>query len=102
MLILILLDITSKSTSGFVFTLAGGAIARKSVKQTLTTTSTMQAEFIAIYKGACEDLWLKNFLIQTNTMSTIFTVPLKLFCDNSTVVCFTKNNKFQVHWPQVL
>lgn len=84
---------SGKSTSGYVFTLAGGAIAWRSVKQTLTATSTMQAEYIAIYEGACEGLWLKNFLIQTNAVSSIFTVPLKLFCDNSAAVCFTKNNK---------
>ena len=84
---------SGKSTSGYVFTLAGGAIAWRSVKQTLTATSIMQAEFLAIYEGACEGLWLKNFLIQTNAVSTIFTVPLKLFCDNSATMCFTKNNK---------
>lgn len=82
-----------KSTSGYVFMLAGGAIAWKSIKQTLTTTSTMQAEFITIYEGVCEDLWLKNFLIQTNVVDTVVSRPLKIYCDNSTAVCFTKNNK---------
>ena len=33
-----------KSTSGFIFMMAEGAISWKSVKQTLTTTSTMEAE----------------------------------------------------------
>ena len=84
---------SGKSTSGYVFMLAGGAIAWKSVKQTLTTTSTMQAEFIAIYEGVCEGLWLKNFLIQTNVVDTIVSRPLKIYCDNSAAVCFTKNNK---------
>jgi hypothetical protein len=31
-----------KSTSGYIFTLAGGAISWKSSKQTITTSSTMQ------------------------------------------------------------
>ena len=35
-----------KSTSGYIFILAGGAISWRSVKQTLTATSTMEAEFI--------------------------------------------------------
>ena len=30
-----------KSTSGYIFTLVGGAISRKSSKQTVTTSSTM-------------------------------------------------------------
>jgi hypothetical protein len=39
-----------KSTSGYVFTLAGGAISWKSCKQTVTTSSTMYAEFVACYE----------------------------------------------------
>ncbi|KAI4370853.1 hypothetical protein MLD38_019154 [Melastoma candidum] len=38
-----------KSTSGYIFMMAGGAISWKSVKQTLTASSTMQAEFVACY-----------------------------------------------------
>ena len=34
-----------KSTSGYIFILADGAISWRSVKQTLTATSTMEAEF---------------------------------------------------------
>jgi hypothetical protein len=34
-----------KSTSGYVFTLAGGAISWKSSKQTITTTYTMHVEY---------------------------------------------------------
>jgi len=37
-----------KSTSGWIFTLAGGAISWGSKKQTLITNSTMAAEFVAL------------------------------------------------------
>ena len=40
-----------KSTSGYVFTLVGGAISWKSSKQTVTTSSTMYAEFVACYEA---------------------------------------------------
>ena len=36
-----------KSTFGYLFLLAGGAISWKSAKKTITTTSTMEAEFVA-------------------------------------------------------
>jgi hypothetical protein len=36
-----------KSTSGYVFTLAGGAISWRSSKQELVATSMMYTEFIA-------------------------------------------------------
>ena len=41
-----------KSTSGYVFILARGAISWKSVKQTLTASSTMHAEFVACFGAA--------------------------------------------------
>ena len=39
-----------KSTSGYVLILAEWAISWRSVKQTLTASSTMKAEFIACYE----------------------------------------------------
>jgi hypothetical protein len=41
-----------KSTSGYVFTLAGGAISWKSSKQTVTTSSTEYAEFVACFEAS--------------------------------------------------
>jgi len=40
-----------KSTSGYVFTLTGGAISWKSSKQTVIILSTMYAEFVACYEA---------------------------------------------------
>ena len=40
-----------KSTSGYIFTLAGVPILWKSFKQTVTTSSTMYAEFVACYEA---------------------------------------------------
>jgi hypothetical protein len=40
-----------KSMSGYVFTLAGGAISWKSFKQTIIATSTMVAEYVACYEA---------------------------------------------------
>ncbi|KAD5507661.1 hypothetical protein E3N88_15364 [Mikania micrantha] len=52
----------SKSTSGYVFTLGGGAIAWKSSKQTLIARSTMKSEFIALDKAGEEAEWLRQFV----------------------------------------
>ena len=40
-----------KYTSGYIFMLASGAVAWKSTKQTLTASSTMEAEFVACYEA---------------------------------------------------
>ena len=41
-----------RSTSGYIYLLAGGAISWKSAKQTLIASSTMTAEFIACYEAS--------------------------------------------------
>ena len=44
----------SKSTFGFMFTLNGGAISRKSSKQTTNTNSTTDVEYISTSDAAKE------------------------------------------------
>ena len=52
-----------KSTSGFVFTLGGGAISWRSVKQSCTADSTMEAEYVAASEAAKETVSFINFLM---------------------------------------
>ena len=52
----------SKSTSGYLFTLGGGAVSRKSSKQTCIARSTIESEFIALDKAGKEAEWLHHFL----------------------------------------
>jgi transposase InsO family protein len=81
-----------KSTSGYVFMLAGGAISWKSVKQTLTASSTMQAEYVACYEATLQAVWLRNFISRLEIVDSI-SKPLTIYNDNSAAVCFSKNNK---------
>jgi fluoride ion exporter CrcB/FEX len=50
----------------------------ESVKQTLTTFSTMEAEYIACYQASCQAMWLQNFIFGLVIMDTI-AKPLKIF-----------------------
>ncbi|XP_075076763.1 secreted RxLR effector protein 161-like [Nicotiana tabacum] len=50
-----------KSTSSYAFLLNGGAISRKSKKQTCTTLSTMEVEFVTCAYAVQEVVWLKRF-----------------------------------------
>ncbi|XP_073121997.1 secreted RxLR effector protein 161-like [Henckelia pumila] len=52
----------SKSTSGYVFTIGGGAVSWRSSKQTCIARSTMESEFIALDKAGEEAEWLRKFL----------------------------------------
>ena len=52
----------------------------------------MVVEFVACYEATTQALWLRNFIIGLNIADSI-SRPLKIFCDNSAVVFFSKNNK---------
>ena len=52
-----------RSTSGYIFMLTGGAVSWHSAKQTLTTSSTMAAEFVTCYEASNHGIWLRNFII---------------------------------------
>jgi hypothetical protein len=81
-----------KSTSGYIFTLAGGAISWKSSKQTVTTSSTMYAEFVACYEASGQVNWLKKFLPGLKVVDDI-NRPLKVYCDNYPALEYAHNNR---------
>ncbi|RVW62736.1 Retrovirus-related Pol polyprotein from transposon TNT 1-94 [Vitis vinifera] len=70
-----------RSTSGYIFMLARGAVSWKSVKQTLIASSTMEAEFIACYETSNHGIWLRNFIIELRIVDRI-EKPLRINCDN--------------------
>ena len=82
-----------KSTFGYLFMLAGGAISWKSSKQTITATSTMEAEFVACFETIVHGLWLWNFILGLGIVNSI-SKPLKIYCDNFAAVFFSKNDKY--------
>jgi hypothetical protein len=51
-----------KSISGYVFTLAGGAISWSSKKQATIALSTTEAEYIALTQAAKESIWIQGLL----------------------------------------
>ena len=53
----------SKSNSGYMFTLNGGAVCWKSSKQDIIVDSTIEAEYITMAKTTKEGVWMKKFII---------------------------------------
>ena len=80
-----------KSTSGYVFTLGGGAISWRSVKQSCIADSTMEAEYVAACEAAKEAVWLKKFLSDLGVVR-MEQVPITLF---ATIVEWLHNPKIQ-------
>ncbi|RVW39334.1 Retrovirus-related Pol polyprotein from transposon TNT 1-94 [Vitis vinifera] len=81
-----------RSTSGYIYLLAGGAISWRSAKQTLVTSSTMEAEFVACYEASNQGIWLRNFVTGLGVLDGIER-PLKIFCDNKSAVLYSNNNR---------
>ena len=81
-----------RSTSGYVYLLAGGAISWKSVKQTLVTSSTMESEFVACFEASNHAIWLRNFVTGLRIVNGVER-PLKLYCDNRAAVLYANNNR---------
>ncbi|RVW98791.1 Retrovirus-related Pol polyprotein from transposon TNT 1-94 [Vitis vinifera] len=69
------------STTGWVFTLGGGAVSWGSKKQTCISHSTMEAEFIALAANGKEAEWLRDLMMDipftANNVSTV-----SIHCDS--------------------
>ena len=55
----------------------------------------MATEFVACYEASNHGIWLQNFVTGLRVMDGIER-PLKLFCDNKSVVLYSNNNRSSI------
>ncbi|KAL8148289.1 hypothetical protein AgCh_005603 [Apium graveolens] len=79
----------SKSMSGYVFTLNGGAISWKSSKQSTTADSTAEAEYIAASEAAKEAVLMRKFVSELEVVPSV-EEPIVLNCDNNAAIAQAK------------
>jgi hypothetical protein len=79
-----------KSTSGYMFKLAGAAVSWSSKKQTTVALSSTEAEYIAGAHTAKEAIWLRQLLSKLGQG----THPTPLLINNQSAIVITKNPKF--------
>jgi len=53
----------------------------------------MEAEFVACFEAIVQANWLRNFISGLGVVDSI-SKPLKIYCDNSAAVFFSKNDKY--------
>ena len=80
------------ATSGYVFTLGGGAVSWRSCKQTILTRSTMEAELTALETATAEAEWLRDLLMDLPVVEKPLPAIL-MNCDNQTVIVKVNNSK---------
>ncbi|KAM0914498.1 hypothetical protein ACQ4PT_011485 [Festuca glaucescens] len=70
----------SKSQTGYVFMVNGGAGSWRSKKQATTAQSTMDSEYIAASDAVNEAVWLRKFIIELGVFPSMHD-PVILYCD---------------------
>ncbi|GKB03339.1 retrovirus-related pol polyprotein from transposon TNT 1-94 [Tanacetum coccineum] len=82
----------SRSQSGWVFLLNGGAVTWKSSKQDTVADSTYESKYIAVCETSKEAIWMKNFIRDLRVVPTVQD-PIEKFCNNESAVALTKEPK---------
>ena len=82
---------TRRSTTGYVFCLANGAITWSSQRQKLVTLSTTEAEYVAASAATRESIWLRKLLFGIGCPCVKETT---LFVDNQSAIQLVKNPVF--------
>jgi hypothetical protein len=80
------------ATSGYVFSLGGGAVSWKSCKQTILTWSTMEAELTALDTATVEAEWLHKLLMDLPVVENPI-LAISINCDNETVIVKVNSSK---------
>ncbi|GMJ14768.1 hypothetical protein HRI_005146000 [Hibiscus trionum] len=80
----------SKSTTGYVFTIVGGAVSWVSKLQSVVATSTTEAEYVAATQASKEAIWLKMLLEELEHKQE----NVSLFCDSQSALHLARNPAF--------
>ena len=83
----------SKSQSGYVFILNGGAVSWCSSKQSIVAGSTCEAEYIAALEAANEGVWMKEFISDLGVIPSA-SGPMKILGDNTGAIALAKKSRF--------
>src|SRR6266516_7967274 len=83
----------SKSQTGYVFLLNGGAVSWCSSKHSVVAGSTCEAEYIAASEAANEGVWMKEFISDLGVIPNA-SGPIKIFCNNTGAIALAKESRF--------
>ena len=81
-----------KSTMGYCFFLVRGVVSWCSKKQRTVSTSTTEAEYIAVGHAARQAVWLRRFLAELPIDQPI--TPVRILGDNQSSLAIVKNAEY--------
>ena len=82
---------TSRSTMGFVFQLAGGAISWSSKQQSRVADSSTDAEYLSLGHTSKEAIYIRQLLEE---LGLDMSKPTLIYGDNQGAIALTKNPQF--------
>ena len=86
-----------RSTTGYVFTVAGGPICWKSMIQSIVALSTTESEYMAAAEAAKEALWLTGLVRELGVQQG----GVKLLCDSQSAIYLAKNQVYHARTKHI-
>ena len=90
---------SGKSTSGYLFMLAGGPLSFKTALQNVTAQSTLEAELISMAHASNEAVFLSNMMVELGFRKLFESVPL--FGDNTGALHVTGNSTYSSYTKHI-
>lgn len=81
---------TRRSTSGYVFLMAGAPVSWSSKRQATVAMSTVEAEYVALARASQQGVWMSSFLSEVDLDQE---GPVTLYGDNEGANSLTENSK---------
>ena len=81
---------TRRSTSGYVFTMAGGPVTWSSKRQATVSLSTVESEYVAMARATQQMVWMQNWLREVNIEPPLSGL---IKGDNRGAIALSKNTK---------
>ena len=79
-----------RSTTGYLFTMAGGPVCWRSTLQSTVALSTTKVEYMAVTEAFKEAIWMHGLINDLGILQE----HIDVFCDSQSAICLSKN---QVH-----
>ncbi|KAG8490001.1 hypothetical protein CXB51_016020 [Gossypium anomalum] len=86
-----------RSTTGYVFTLAGGPISWKSTLQFTVALSTTEAEYMAVTEAVKEAIWLQGMVKTLGLVQE----HINVYCDSQSAIHLAKNQVYHARTKHI-
>jgi hypothetical protein len=84
--------LTRKSTSGYIFCLAGAAISWKSKWQSIIALSSTESEYVGLGFASKEAVWLRRIMRDVGIGCDMGVKPIKIYADNQGSIKIANNS----------